>query len=129
MKTLRNFLIRILLISFLTLFTYSCSLEYYKSGYTLQDAVTSQLKTKIVTKEGKREFYNRIILDDDGQYVGKNKIKGKQEWSEIVIDTNAIKKVKLENEKLNSTAYGIVYVVTFITMLVLATVYVYPLIF
>ena len=106
----------------------SCQVTFYKSGNTcLQDAVKSKRKTKIIQKDGKRKKYSQIKLSEYGQFIGNKRIKGiKNQFEKILIDENTVSKVKLENQKLNSTIYGATYIITFIGFLILAIIYVYP---
>lgn len=114
-------------ILFASFFMLGCSVTFYKSGNaSLYDAAMSESKTKIIKKDGKREKYSKINQLDTGEFYGIKRKKGKKTMDSIFIDEITVKKVMLENKKLNSTIYDISYGMAWVGGFVLAIVYVYP---
>ena len=127
MNSLRKHLKLVLLILIVSVINLSCSVTFYKSGNSsLYEAVKSESKTKIIKKDGKRAKYSKVVLLDNGDFYGINWINRNKTTDSIFIDTKKVKKVKLENKKLNSTIYDVSYLMSWIGGLILAIVYVYP---
>ncbi|RED45677.1 hypothetical protein [Seonamhaeicola aphaedonensis] len=111
---------------FLALLILSQGCTTYKSGNaSLYDAAKSGSKTKIVKKNGKIETYSKVVLIDSEDFYGIKWINNKTTDS-IIIDTKEVKKVKLENKKLNTTIEDVSWAISWIGGLILAIVYVYP---
>ena len=127
MNSFRKHLKLVLLILIVSVINLSCSVTFYKSGNSsLYEAVKSESKTKIIKKDGKRAKYSKVVLLDNGEFYGINWINRNKTTDSIFIDTKKVKKVKLENKKLNSTIYDVSYLMSWIGGLILAIVYVYP---
>src|SRR5210317_697205 len=76
----------------------------YKSGNaSLYDAAKSESKTKIIKKDGEKVKFSKVLLLDSGKFYGIKWIDRNKTTDSIFIDTKAVKKVKLENKKLNTT--------------------------
>ncbi|TWO31445.1 hypothetical protein E1J38_013605 [Seonamhaeicola sediminis] len=103
----------------------SCTI-YKSANVSLEEAAKSESKTKIVKKDGKREKYSKVLLLDSGELYGVNWVNRKQTTDSIFIDAKTVKKVKLENKKLNSNIEGVIWAISWIGGLTLAIVYVYP---
>lgn len=111
---------------FLAMLILSQGCTAYKSGNaSLYDAAKSGSKTKIVKKNGKIETYSKVVLIDSEDFYGIKWINNKTTDS-IIIDTKEVKKVKLENKKLNTTIEDVSWAISWIGGLFLAIVYVYP---
>jgi hypothetical protein len=127
MNSFRKHLKLVLLILIVSVINLSCSVTFYKSGNSsLYEAVKSESKTKIIKKDGKRAKYSKVVLLDNGDFYGINWINRNKTTDSIFIDTKKVKKVKLENKKLNSAIYDVSYLMSWIGGLILAIVYVYP---
>ena len=127
MNSFRKHLKLVLFILIISVINLSCSVTFYKSGNSsLYEAVKSESKTKIIKKDGKRAKYSKVVLLDNGDFYGINWINRNKTTDSIFIDTKKVKKVKLENKKLNSTIYDVSYLMSWIGGLILAIVYVYP---
>ena len=127
MNSLRKHLKLVLLILIVSVINLSCSVTFYKSGNSsFYEAVKSESKTKIIKKDGKREKFSKVVLLENGEFYGINWINRNKTTDSIFIDTKKVKKVKLENKKLNSTIYDVSYLMSWIGGLILAIVYVYP---
>ena len=127
MNSFRKHLKLVLLILIVSVINLSCSVTFYKSGNSsFYEAVKSESKTKIIKKDGKREKFSKVVLLENGEFYGINWINRNKTTDSIFIDTKKVKKVKLENKKLNSTIYDVSYLMSWIGGLILAIVYVYP---
>ena len=127
MNSHRKHLKLVLLILIVSVINLSCSVTFYKSGNSsFYEAVKSESKTKIIKKDGKREKFSKVVLLENGEFYGINWINRNKTTDSIFIDTKKVKKVKLENKKLNSTIYDVSYLMSWIGGLILAIVYVYP---
>ena len=127
MNSLSKHLKLVLLILIVSVINLSCSVTFYKSGNSsFYEAVKSESKTKIIKKDGKREKFSKVVLLENGEFYGINWINRNKTTDSIFIDTKKVKKVKLENKKLNSTIYDVSYLMSWIGGLILAIVYVYP---
>ncbi len=93
MKKIKTLLKAIILTLLLPIFLNSCT-TYKAANVSLNKAVESELKVKITTMDGKKEKFTKIERFNDGQFYGLKKIKI-NEYNNILIDTNDVKKVQL----------------------------------
>ncbi|MCR8667683.1 hypothetical protein NO995_08315 [Aestuariibaculum sp. M13] len=99
MKKMITSLKAIIITILLTMLIQSCT-TYKAANVSLNKAVKSELKVKVTKTDGKKEKFARIEIFNDGQYYGLKKIRA-NEYSNILIDTNTVKKVQLY-DKTNS---------------------------
>ncbi len=84
------------LLSILIVFQ-SCTI-YKFAPVTLEEAHKAELKTKVLTNEGKKLKFKRIAFEN-GNYYGVKRVKG--DIYKIVLDENSIDKIKIKDRILS----------------------------
>lgn len=104
MKVIKKYTRIICLFMTMLFFIQSCTIYNFKSS-TLDEAVESKKRTKIVTKSGKRLRFKKILLVDNNYYGVKRK-------DSIMIATDDIRKIKVKNTTasiiLSLTGIGVI---------------------
>jgi hypothetical protein len=98
MKAIRKKSKLIAVIFCISFFIQSCT-AYKIVGVTIEDAIKSESKVKILKKDGKYEKFYRVELGDDGNFYGKKWKAGNSEDFNVLIDTSNIQKVQLYDKK------------------------------
>lgn len=98
MKIVEPLLKKLGIILSLMLLLQSCGI-YYKNPISLEEAVRHEGKVKILTVEGKKTKYKKII-QKEGQFFG-TRLKGGK-WAQIPINQDGISTIRLKNKKAST---------------------------
>ncbi len=120
MTTIKN-QIRIVSIVLTCLILFQSCRVYHKENVSLSKAVTEQRRVRLMTKDGKKLKFKRIILNGN-QYYGVKSLKS--DAPHTLIQPNGIKSLRLHNETMSiifGIITGVVAVIVGTTILFLAT--------
>ncbi len=101
MKTLNKYL-KVVALFFATLILLQGCTVYKTASVTLYEASKINNKVRVEKKDGKKVKYSNIVLLDDGQYYGKEKVKGTNMYNYILIDEANILKVQFLDKKTST---------------------------
>lgn len=100
MKSVKN-KIKLLSILLTSLILFKSCRVYHKEHVTLDRAVAEGKRVKLMTKDGQKFKFKRVVLDS-GQYYGINKVKGK------TLST-LIQSIDIESLRLHNKTMSIIY--------------------
>jgi len=116
MKTINKYL-KVVAIFFATLILFQGCTVYKTASVTLDEAAKINNKVRVEKKDGKKVKYSQIVVLDDGQYYGKEKVKGKIMYNYILIDEADIHKVQFLDKK-RSTIFSIAVPVVIVGIII-----------
>ncbi len=116
MKTIREQISLLSSIFIMLIFFQSCRV-YHSKHVPLEEAVKSEKRVKIKTKEQKTLKFNRVVLEE-GQFYGI-KVKGKQ-INKTLLKIEDLKKVRLHNKTMSIILGIAVPVITIAGIFVIA---------